>query len=88
MTLPSRSALLTVRVISICTAVSVQPQAPSIAIVNARIFTGVPGTPWAEALTVTGDRIGVVGTTEAIRRTATCWNLRTSLERRGLASSS
>ena len=45
----------------------VQTPAPALVIVNARIFTGVASAPWAEALTVVGERIGVVGTTAAVR---------------------
>jgi predicted amidohydrolase YtcJ len=48
----------------------VQPTAPSVAIVNARVFTGVPAAPWAEALTVVGDHVGVVGTTASVRQLA------------------
>jgi predicted amidohydrolase YtcJ len=32
------------------------------------VFTGVSAAPWAEALTVVGDRIGVVGTTASVRQ--------------------
>ena len=46
----------------------VQPLPPKLAIVNARVFTGVSAAPWAEALTVVGDRIGVVGTTASVRQ--------------------
>jgi predicted amidohydrolase YtcJ len=35
----------------------------SLAIVNARIWTGDPARPWAEALGITGETIGRVGTT-------------------------
>ena len=45
------------------------PHADSI-IVNAKVFTGVFATPWAEALSVIDDRIGVVGTTAAVRKVA------------------
>lgn len=38
-----------------------------IAIVNARVFTGVPAAPWAEAVRIEGDRITLVGTTAAVR---------------------
>ena len=47
-----------------------QTRDADLVIVNAKIFTGVPATPWAEALSVIGDRIGVVGTTAAVRKTA------------------
>jgi predicted amidohydrolase YtcJ len=42
----------------------------SIAIVNARVFTGVEAQPWAEAVAVRGDRIVAVGTSEEIREAA------------------
>jgi predicted amidohydrolase YtcJ len=52
------------------TITSVQPATPTLAIVNAKVFTGVAGAPWAEALTVTGDAIDTVGTTAAVRQLA------------------
>ena len=48
----------------------VQTPDADLVIVNAKVFTGVPSTPWAEALSVAGDRIGVVGTTAAVRKVA------------------
>ena len=48
----------------------VQSAAPTLAIVNARVFTGVAAAPWAEALTVVRERIGTVGTTAAVRALA------------------
>lgn len=48
----------------------VQTPDADLIIVNAKVFTGVPATPWAEALSVIGDRIGVVGTTAAVRKVA------------------
>ena len=42
----------------------------TLAIVNARIWTGDRSRPWAEALAVAGDRILAMGTTEEIRRLA------------------
>src|SRR5687768_10666117 len=42
-------------------------QAPSIVIVNARVFTGVAAAPWAEAVANTGQRITAVGTTADVR---------------------
>ncbi|HEX6975574.1 MAG TPA: amidohydrolase family protein, partial [Vicinamibacterales bacterium] len=41
-----------------------------IAIVNARVFTGVEAAPWAEALRIEGDRITLVGTSAAVRTKA------------------
>jgi predicted amidohydrolase YtcJ len=47
-----------------------RPAGATLAIVNARIWTGDQARPWAEALAVAGDRILAVGTTEEIRRLA------------------
>src|SRR5689334_5685445 len=45
------------------------PQAapPDLAIVNARVFTGVAAQPWAEAISIRANRIEAVGTTAAIK---------------------
>jgi len=40
----------------------------SIAVVNARIWTGNPKRPWAEAIAVRGDRIAAVGSSAEIRK--------------------
>ncbi|MDQ3169152.1 MAG: amidohydrolase [Acidobacteriota bacterium] len=45
-------------------------EAPSIVIVNARVFTGVAATPWAEAVAITGERISTVGTNAEARAAA------------------
>lgn len=42
----------------------------SLAIVNAKVWTGDPARPWAEGLAVSGDRIVAVGGTEEIRAAA------------------
>src|SRR5205809_4213276 len=42
----------------------------TIAIVNARVWTGDPDRPWAEAVAVTGDRISAVGSSADIRKGA------------------
>ena len=48
-----------------------QPSAPiTLAVVNARIWTGDTATPWAEALAVSGEQIVAVGTSDEIRRRA------------------
>lgn len=39
-------------------------------VINARVFTGFSAQPWAEALSIKGDRIVAVGTTEAVRAQA------------------
>ena len=41
----------------------------SLAIVNARVWTGDPRRPWADAVAVTGDRIGVVGSSAEVMKT-------------------
>jgi predicted amidohydrolase YtcJ len=41
---------------------------PALAIVNARVFTVERARPWAEAVSICGDRIDAVGTTDEIRR--------------------
>ncbi|HUQ82986.1 MAG TPA: amidohydrolase [Gemmatimonadaceae bacterium] len=43
----------------------------TLAVVNARVWTGDTVRPWAEALAVRGDRIASVGSSAAIRKTAT-----------------
>ena len=68
MTLPFRTAVVAVAVIATCTPTFVQPPLPTLAIINGKVFTGVSAAPWAEALTIVGDRIGVVGTTASVRQ--------------------
>ncbi len=43
-------------------------EAVTFAIVNARIWTGDPASPWAEAIAVRGERIAAVGSSADIRR--------------------
>jgi predicted amidohydrolase YtcJ len=40
----------------------------TLALVNARIWTGDPGRPWADAIAVSQDRIAAVGSTAEIRK--------------------
>jgi len=42
----------------------------SLVIVNARVWTGNPKQPWAEAVAVRGDRIASVGSSAAVRKMA------------------
>ena len=70
MTLPCRAAVVAIALVATCTPTFVQPPAPTLAIVNGKVFTGVSAAPWAEALTIVGDRIGVVGTTASVRQLA------------------
>jgi len=44
--------------------------APSLAVVNARIWTGDTRRPWADAIAVNGDRITLVGTSAAVKKIA------------------
>jgi len=43
----------------------------SLAIVNARVWTGDPAAPWAEAIAVSGDELAAVGTNDDIRNRTT-----------------
>jgi hypothetical protein len=40
---------------------------PSVAIVNARVWTGDAARPWAEAVAIAGEKIAVVGTSDEVR---------------------
>jgi predicted amidohydrolase YtcJ len=51
--------------------VTKEPAPVSLAIVNARVWTGDPRQPWAEAVAVRGDRIAAVGGGAAIRKLVT-----------------
>lgn len=46
------------------------PPKPSLAVLNAKIWTGDPDAPWAEALLVSGDRLVAVGKSAEIRKRA------------------
>lgn len=63
----SLSALLVVAFSTAALALPAQTASPDTIIVNARIFTGVPAQPWAEALSVKGERIAALGTSAGIR---------------------
>jgi predicted amidohydrolase YtcJ len=66
------SALVVVFVGAIAgAAIVVAQSAPTLVIVNGRIFTGMPAQKWADALAITGDRISFVGTNDAVRVQAT-----------------
>ena len=43
----------------------------TLAVVNARVWTGDRAAPWAEALAVSGERLAAVGTSDDVRRLAT-----------------
>ena len=66
----SRSSWLTVAALAVAAALAACDRgAPrvTLAVVNARVWTGDSAAPWAEAVAVAGDRIAAVGTTAAIR---------------------
>ena len=44
--------------------------APTLAVVNARVWTGDPRRPWADAIAVDGERITLVGTSAAVKKLA------------------
>ncbi len=50
-----------------CSTAMTTPGAPTLAIVNAAVWTGDPSRPWAEAVSVRGDRIAAVGSARDIR---------------------
>ena len=45
--------------------------APSLAVVNARVWTGERARPWADAIAVDNDRIAMVGSSAEVRKTVT-----------------
>src|SRR5438309_7820874 len=45
-------------------------QAPSLVLLNGRIFTGDSARPWVQALAVRGDRIAAIGSTAEVSRLA------------------
>jgi hypothetical protein len=54
-----------------CGSPAVDPaNAPSLVLVNARVWTGDERQPWAEALAIDGDKIRTVGTSDEIRALA------------------
>lgn len=57
--------------VALASACADRQQAPvTLAIVNARVWTGDSTAPWAEAVAMSGDRITAVGTSDDIRRIA------------------
>ena len=51
-------------------AAATEPSGPSLAVVNARVWTGNANRPWADAVLATGDRIAAVGSSAEIRKLA------------------
>ena len=48
-----------------------RPAAPTLAVVNARVWTADPRRPWADAVAVAGDRIAAVGSSAEIKKQVT-----------------
>ena len=53
--------------IALLAGVSTQNAPVDLLILNARVYTGVPATPWAEAIAISGDRISRVGTSAELK---------------------
>ena len=53
-----------------CASAPVTDAPITIAVVNARVWTGDPRRPWADAIAVRGDRIAVVGSSAEVRKLA------------------
>ena len=51
-------------------AVSQSSNPVTVAVVNARVWTGEPARPWAEALAISGDTVAAVGTNDEVRKLA------------------
>src|SRR5258707_9737671 len=63
-----RFAAVTAPALAFALASAAQPaSSPDLAIINARVYTGDAARPWAEAISVTGNRIAAVGTTAQIK---------------------
>ena len=56
-----------VSAVALALAVFLSPSEPSITILDARVYTGNPAQPWAEAIRIDGNRIARVGSTAEIR---------------------
>jgi len=64
--------LLTPMVLMACSGGSTPPAGgqATMAVVNARVWTGDSANPWAEGIAVNGERIAAVGTSDEVRRLA------------------
>jgi predicted amidohydrolase YtcJ len=49
-------------------ATATPPAVPSLAVVNARVWTGDTRRPWADAIAIEGDRIAAVGSSAEVRK--------------------
>src|SRR5687768_14534078 len=53
-----------------CAGAPVTQSPVSLAVVNARVWTGDPRRPWADAIAVEGERIAMVGSSAEVRKLA------------------
>ncbi len=60
--------VLFLTVLSGCAATMNPPAVPTLAIVNARVWTGNARQPWADAVAIAGDRIVVVGSSAEVSK--------------------
>src|SRR5688572_27650842 len=63
-------ALAGAAVVALALALQAQPLPPDLIIVNARLYTGVTTAPWAEAVSIRGERIVEAGTSTMLRKQA------------------
>lgn len=66
---PASAAVLTALVMTHAACVQVS-DSPSLIVVNARVWTGTPQRPWADAIAVAGDRLAAVGSGAEVRKLA------------------
>src|SRR5688500_15222101 len=66
----SLSALSTLLLTTSCASAPMATAAVTLAVVNARAWTGDPRRPWADAIAVEGERIAAVGSSAEIRKLA------------------
>jgi predicted amidohydrolase YtcJ len=65
--LPASSFALALGCTTVSVSTTIEPT-PTLAIVNARVWTGDAQRPWADAVLVTGDRISAVGSSAEVRK--------------------
>jgi predicted amidohydrolase YtcJ len=68
--IPWTAAAITVAILVSSSCASDSTPGPTLAVLNARVWTGDPDAPWAEALLVSGDRLVSVGASSDIRARA------------------
>ncbi len=65
---PLLLALVMVSILAAGSAAQTPPAGPTLAVVNAQVWTGDARRPWATALAVSGDRLVAVGSTAEVRK--------------------